>query len=111
MLLGPVVVAFGLIFRSRTGATQARLTTYLPWFVIAFFVAMALKTSGLLPAIVTDVVQVVYVYLMIIAMAALGLGVEFAAVRQVGWRVGLTTVSSLLYLIILGFTVVFLFGV
>jgi len=48
---------------------------------------------------------------MIIAMAALGLGVEFAAVRQVGWRVGLTTVSSLLYLIILGFGVVFLFGV
>jgi uncharacterized integral membrane protein (TIGR00698 family) len=111
MLLGPVVVVFGLIFRSRTTTTHARLTTYLPWFVIAFFVAMGLKTSGLLPTIVTDIVQVVYVYMMIIAMAALGLGVEIAAVRQVGWRVGLTTVSSLLYLIILGFVVVFLFRV
>ena len=111
MLLGPVVVVFGLIFRSRTGPTKVRLTTYVPWFVIAFFVAMGLKSSGLLPSVVTGVVQGVYVYLMIISMAGLGLGVEIAAVRQVGWRVGLTTVASLLFLIALGFTVVFVLRV
>ena len=47
---------------------------------------------------------------MIVSMAALGLGVEFAAVRAVGPRVFGTVVISIVFLVILSLSLIFALG-
>jgi uncharacterized integral membrane protein (TIGR00698 family) len=89
MMLGPVVALFAWMYREQ-GAEQGRsfrVGTFLPWFVVGFFVCAGIRTAGLVPdgliAPATDLSRA----LTAIAMAGLGLGVDVRSVRQIGGRV------------------------
>ncbi len=96
LLLGPVVVVMGLLFRG--GAAKGGLSTYLPWFVLAFLGLAALRSLGLLPDPLALPAREASRLLTILAMAGLGFGVELAAVRAVGARVGAAVIASLAFL-------------
>jgi uncharacterized integral membrane protein (TIGR00698 family) len=125
VLLGPVVLGLSLLFaRERaTGAPAAsgwRHLLTVPWFVAGFLLLAALNSlgvfaalggaAGLTPATLGAAAQATSKLLMIGAMAALGLGVEFAVVRTVGPRVGATVVLSLLFLVTLSLGLIAAFG-
>ncbi len=100
MLLGPVVLFFALIYRTKGAEGQAkrRIGSYVPWFVAVFFLLAALRTAGVLPKELTDRAKDASRLLTILAMAGLGFGVELASVRRVGPRVGSAVVISLLFM-------------
>jgi uncharacterized integral membrane protein (TIGR00698 family) len=101
LLLGPVVLGMGLLFGGavpRGAAARRGPSAYLPWFVAAFLGLAALRSAGWLPAAAAAPAHEVSRLLMILAMAGLGFGVDAAAVRTVGPRVGLVVVGSLLFL-------------
>lgn len=100
MLLGPVVVGFALLYRARgeEGATKKGWNTYIPWFVVMFFVLAALRSTGILSKGLAGQARDVSRILTILAMAGLGFGVELASVRQVGARVGSAVICSLLFM-------------
>ena len=101
LLLGPVVVVMGMLFRNHAGTpAQPRkgIAAYVPWFVAAFLALAALRSIGLLPDLVAVLTREVSRWLTILAMAGLGFGVEFAAVRKVGPRVGVAVVASLTFI-------------
>jgi len=94
LLLGPVVVFFS--FRHhRIGSQRLNPASFVPWFIAGFLVLAAARSLGAIPAGVAGVVREVSRWLTVAAMAALGLGVDVRALRQVGPRVMLAVIASL----------------
>jgi len=114
MLLGPVVVTVGLItamLGSREGAVKTKWQTFLPWFLIGFAALAAARIIGILPDMIAQPARTLGGWLTIAAMAGLGLGVRFSAIRAVGPTVALAVVISLAVLIGLTLTLIRLLGV
>lgn len=102
LLLGPIVLAVGFIVAAhgaQTGAARPRWSTFLPWFVLGFMLLAALRVAGLLPDPLAQTARISASWLTTLAMAGLGLGVRFAAIRLVGPRVTLAVILSLGFLI------------
>ena len=104
MLLGPLVVGVGLVaatLGTGRGETRTGWGTYLPWFVLGFSALAAVRAIGLLPDALAQPARAIGGWLTILAMAGLGLGVRFSAIRAVGRRVAIAVVISLMILIAL----------
>jgi uncharacterized integral membrane protein (TIGR00698 family) len=104
LMLGPVVLFFAITHREpRSYASGARpklhLTRFVPWFILGFLLLAGLRSSGVIPQAVADVLKSVSGGLTLVAMAGLGLGVDLRDVRKVGAPVALTVTLSLLALI------------
>ncbi|NUO61958.1 MAG: YeiH family putative sulfate export transporter [Gemmatimonadaceae bacterium] len=102
LMLGPVVLFFTL--RTRKGEGRRGSTSIgrlVPWFIVGFVVLAVLRSTGVLPASLATSVRFVSGLLMILAMAALGLGVDARAVARAGSRVSLTVTLSLITMLAL----------
>lgn len=87
LLLAPVIVGISIVQRRRrTGGPDTQRPPLVPFFIIAFLGCVALRSSGLMPAIVIDSARAVQTTLLTAAMFALGTGVEFSTLRKVGAR-------------------------
>ncbi len=82
VMLGPLTLALALFAR---GDGRARL--YLPWFIIAFAALAVLRSLGFIPETLAATLGLASKQLATIAMAALGLTVRLAALRETGPRV------------------------
>lgn len=82
----------------------------IPWFLVGFLLAATINSIGLVPEPVRDVLGLVAVFLITVAMAAIGLSTDLARIRAAGARPLLlggglwivVTWSSLLLLAMLG---------
>lgn len=96
MFLGPLMLATGIyMHKSGERAHKIRRQELLPAFVAGFFALMIIRSLGIIPLEVVNIMRDVARALTIWAMAGLGLGVELSAMRAVGLRVGATTVISM----------------
>jgi len=84
MLLAPLVTGVSL-GRRRRAATRRR-PPLLPLFVIGFLGAIALASTGLLPAPVLDVTKTVQGVLLAAALVGLGTGIHLPTLRRTGGR-------------------------
>ncbi len=111
LLLGPVVLFFSL--RNRAAGAQGgfKLTSYVPWFIIGFLLVAAVRSFGLLPSEVANATSQLSKWLTVVAMAALGLGVDIRSVRKVGARVATAVLLSLLVLGSVSLALIFAFGI
>jgi uncharacterized integral membrane protein (TIGR00698 family) len=117
LFLGPVLVGVSVMARREQRRepgvdTTARLAllTLLPWFVIGFVLLSVARTAGLVPAAQASPLRTVSHWLTLLAMAALGLGVDIRALRHVGRPVVLTVLASLALLLVLSLGVAKLTG-
>jgi uncharacterized integral membrane protein (TIGR00698 family) len=108
LFLGPVLVGFSLMARREERRAPAagapprfELLTLLPWFVIGFVLLSVLRTVGVLPAAEAAPLRTASHWLTLVAMAALGLGVDVRGLRHVGRPVILTVLASLALLLVL----------
>lgn len=111
LMLGPVVLFFTLTHRApsphadatiigeRTGRRAVSLASALPWFIIGFLLLAALRSSGVIPQNAASPLKSLSSWLTILAMAALGLGVDLRTLKKIGAPVILTVSASLLALI------------
>jgi len=94
LLLGPLVIGLGLATHRARVAPRGSLV---PWFIIGFVGVAALRSLGLFSPVTIDAVRWSATALTVIAMAALGLGVDLHALRRSSARViGVVCVSLLL---------------
>jgi uncharacterized integral membrane protein (TIGR00698 family) len=105
LMLGPVVLFFALRHREATGegAERQRLSLgrLVPWFIVGFLALAALRSTGLIAPALAQPLRALSSWLTILAMAALGLGVDLRAIRRVGRPVVLTVSGSLIVLVVL----------
>jgi uncharacterized integral membrane protein (TIGR00698 family) len=113
VMLGPLVLVVGL-FTALTGTGEgARLkwSTFLPWFVLGFLVLAVLRNIGLIPDLLVQPVRTLGTWLIVLAMAGLGLGVRLSVIRSVGPRVGVAVIISLALMISLTLVLIKTLGI
>ena len=115
LMLGPVVLYFAMRYREAAPQDGSRrhfeVTRFVPWFIIGFMVLAAMRALGIIPLEWVPPVRVVTSILTIIAMAALGLGVDLHDLRRVGRPVMLTVIASLIVLIGLAIGLIRVLGI
>lgn len=111
LMLGPIVIGLSLAMRRResrvTGASAGRATgraridigRLVPWFIVGFVVLAAVRATGVLPPAIVNAARIVSGALTIVAMAALGLGVDVRVLRRVGAPVTATAIAALALLL------------
>jgi uncharacterized integral membrane protein (TIGR00698 family) len=110
LLLGPVILFYA--FRNRKVGEQKLSTgSVVPWFIAGFLVLAAARSLGFIPAEVAGPVREVSRWMTVLAMAALGLGVDVRVLGRVGARVIATVTASLVVLITLSAVLIFALGI
>ena len=89
---------------------RPRLHQLVPWFIIGFLGMVALRSANLIPAAALLPIATAATALTVIAMAALGLGVDVRTVSKAGGPVTMTVILSLLALGSVSFLLVRLLG-
>lgn len=108
LMLGPVVLVLSLLAPTRTaeGAGRRRSTRpqlpplghLVPWFIVGFLGLVAARSADLIPHPLLAPCGRMATWLTIVAMAALGLGVDIRVVTKAGLRVTAVVTLSLLVL-------------
>ena len=119
LMLGPVSLVLGLLVaRSRYEHADAanrsgyrpKLSQLVPWFIVVFLVLLGLRTAGLVPEVILSPIDNIVTVLTLVAMAALGLMVDPAAVAKAGLRVALTAGLSALMIGVLAVVAIAMLG-
>jgi uncharacterized integral membrane protein (TIGR00698 family) len=92
------------------GASQFRLASIFPWFILWFLVASGIRTAGLIPGAVQPAIHLLAEFLIIVALTAIGLSANLRKMISSGARpilLGLgvwvaVAVSSLLVQLVIG---------
>ena len=125
LMLGPVCLVLSLAFPhlreepERPGDVTAgdrpkpgrpALHQLVPWFIIGFLIMVGLRSDNLIPTQALVPMGQLATVLTVVAMAALGLGVDIRTVGRAGRAVTITVVCSLLALGSVSFVLVRLLG-
>ncbi len=70
----------------RARISPARALRLVPWFLIGFVVAAAINSAGVIPAAAHAPLQHTSVFLVAVALSAIGLSTDVAALRKAGHR-------------------------
>ncbi|WP_420819758.1 YeiH family protein [Paenibacillus monticola] len=115
-MLVPIALVIGIWhgYKQRKEAGQSTGVKWreipVPWFILGFLFMSGVNTLGLVPAPVTEGVIVLAYFLLAIAMAGLGLGVDIATFRRLGKKPFLAGLIGSVLLSVLGFLLVHAFG-
>lgn len=110
-LLVPVALLIGYLFqRKESGSRQKGQTvSIIPWFIFGFLLMSGVHTLGIVSEqVATNIVNIAYV-LLAMAMAGLGLQVEFKALRKIGIRPFVAGFIGSVLLVCLGYILVTFF--
>ncbi|MCE9668200.1 putative sulfate exporter family transporter [Myxococcus stipitatus] len=87
VLLAPALVALGLVSGASGKVRYSLKEPPIPWFVLGFLAVGVLGSVGVVPSAAKAWLSTASVFLMVMAMAAMGLGTHLSMVRRAGMRV------------------------
>lgn len=85
-LLGPLVAVISVARRRARRSPAGNPAPLVPWFVIAFCAAIAVRTTGAVPDPILDTIRTGEVLLFVISLAGLGMCVHAGRLRTLGCR-------------------------
>ncbi|MEH7461573.1 YeiH family protein [Bacillus thuringiensis] len=106
--LVPVAISIGIWFQrgEETGQKKSWRDIPIPWFIFGFLAVSAFHSLGIVPEkIASDIVVISYM-LMAMAMAGLGLNVEFKTFRKLGTKAFVAGLIGSVLLSVLGYALV-----
>ena len=101
LMLGPIVLGLSVAMRRRGAAPrgQVALGRLVPWFIIGFLLLAAVRATGIVPEPLVASARWISGALTVVAMAALGLGVDVRVLGRVGGSVTATALGALALLL------------
>lgn len=97
VLLAPLVAGYGLVRRGRTRRTNGgKRPPLVPLFVVGFLAMMAVRSTGVVPAVVLATAQVATTLLLAGALFGLGTAVHLRTLVRTGGRAALLGLISTL---------------
>ena len=113
-LLVPVAILIGIYMKKREPQNHTQRfslkTLPIPWFIFGFLAMSAVNTIGILPESVVNLLISLAYLLLSMAMAGLGLNVEFQAFKKFGFHVFFAGLLGTLILIGCGFGLIYVMG-
>jgi uncharacterized integral membrane protein (TIGR00698 family) len=109
LLLGPWVLILAVAERGEHGRLPP-LGRLVPWFIVGFVALAVVRSLGAIPDQWVPLISLGATALTVLAMGALGLGVDLHAIVAAGPRVSLVVTLSLLLLAAMAFGLVHLIG-
>ena len=108
LMLGPIVLGLSVAMRRRGATPQGRVAIgrLVPWFIIGFLLLAAIRATGVVPVPVVDAARWTSAALTVVAMAALGLGVDVRVLGRVGKSVTATALGALTLLLFISVALV-----
>lgn len=102
ILLVPLlfIVAF-FMCKNESGGT-----IYIPWFAVFFLLAIIFTSIVKLPSEILSLIKHISEVLLVFAMIALGLQIDFKRIKQIGKNIFILSIALFIFLAILGFLVV-----
>lgn len=125
LMLGPVCLVLSLVTANLRDETDTpdhltagdrpkpgrpKIHHMVPWFIIGFLLMVGLRSANLFPQFVLDPMSAAATILTVVAMAALGLGVDIRTVSRAGASVTTTVILSLLGLGLVSFGLIRILG-
>ncbi|MBV9914371.1 MAG: putative sulfate exporter family transporter [Sinobacteraceae bacterium] len=98
LMLGPVTACAALLANHRSHDRQPQrlpVRHFLRAFILVFMLLAGVNSAGLISGALGSIAQRLSLALTIVAMAALGLGVDLRSVRRAGLRVMIVTTASI----------------
>lgn len=80
----------------------------IPWFIIAFVIMAGLNSVGLIPVFVSEYLRTVSRFLMVIALAAIGLKTNLKVFIKTGWKPFVLTMTLSTLVVFVSFAVVYI---
>ncbi len=110
LMLGPVCIVLARTAAPADASPAAvrrrpGIARLVPWFLVGFLMLMGLRSAGLVPAALLPWLAAAASLLTVVAMAALGLGVDLRTITRAGGRVTATVFVSLGLLTVIGIAV------
>ncbi len=106
-LLIPVAIILGLFFNKKNPSVPTQKKKFkdlpIPWFIFGFLIMCLINTFGILSTTITQMLIALSIFLLSMAMAGLGLGMNFSEFKNLKGKVLITGASGSIALIILGF--------
>lgn len=96
-LLLPVVVSIFLLIGRGHREMESSLLTYVPVFLVAFFLLAGLKNAGFIPDSLSELLQTVSRWCLVVSLAAIGIKTALGDVYAVGWRPVMLVVLETLF--------------
>ncbi|WP_371186077.1 YeiH family protein [Thalassotalea maritima] len=97
-LLLPIVMIIYVVFKERDSQMQGSIASYVPAFLIGFFVLALLNNLGVIPAAIVELCKQVSSWCLVVSIAAIGAKTSLKQIASVGWKpVILLTTQSLFF--------------
>lgn len=102
-LLVPLLLVIGLWLQrrdSQNSGTKAKLPV--PWFAIFFLVFALINSANVIPTDTLEMLRAIDIFLLTMAMTALGIETRFSQMKQAGPRV--LALAAILFVVLFGVT-------
>ncbi|AEE97846.1 YeiH family protein [Mahella australiensis] len=89
IFLAPVMLIMAFSFRKSKGETASRnvnIVAAFPWFILGFLAMALLNTWGVFSTEWTGMIKTVSKFLIVMAMAGVGLNTDFKGIRAMGFK-------------------------
>jgi uncharacterized integral membrane protein (TIGR00698 family) len=85
LLLAPILILAGIYF-NKISTDSSRLPIYIPWFVLGFIICIGINSAKIVSLAHTELIQWLDLFLLTVAMCALGLNTQFRALATLGLK-------------------------
>jgi RNA polymerase sigma factor (sigma-70 family) len=111
VLLAPALIILGVLSGAGSRVKYSFKEPPIPWFVIGFLAVGVVASVGLLPPQVLSGLSTASVFLMVMAMGAMGLATQLQMLREAGMKVIYSGLAGFALLAALSFALIKLFGI
>lgn len=84
LMLAPLVIAVGVVARRSSGDPRGGRRALVPWFIVAFVAAVAVRATGSVPPTVLTLTESVSQVLLAAALVSMGTGVRIGRLARSG---------------------------